>query len=149
MYGYALLRVYVFVFVGYYVGVVRRCREHSRHERLAELRHLESVELQEGLVPDGPHAVEVAVAAKALVVVILRAPEVVVEARGARKGLEAHRAVLGPVEESRVVALVLQLAGQSAHVVHRRGREEERLHKHWYAREYARHAVDALAPVAV
>ena len=138
-----------FVLLGDDKRVVRRGGEHSSHERLAHRAHLCAVVLQERLVPDGPGAVKVFVAAEARVLVELGAAIVVLEARAAGKGLEAHTAVLRPVEEGRLVALLAQQVGDAAHVVHRCRCEEERLDKHRYARQDGRHAIDALAAVAI
>ena len=136
--------------LGQVEGGMRRGREDCRHKGLVHLAHAVGVELQELLVPDGPGAVEVVVAMIVGVFVVLRAPIVALEARGAGEGLEAHRAVLRTVEEGRLVALPLaQLAGQSAHVVERGRRQEERLHVVGQRREGAGHALDALAPVGI
>ena len=71
------------------------------------------------------------------------------ETRFLCKGLKTHRAILCPVEECRLVAFPLQDARQSGEVVHRGGRQEERLDEHRYRRQDAGHAVYRLAAVAV
>ena len=71
-------------------------------------------ELEKLLVPDGPGAVKISVAMEIGVGIELVAPVVTFEARGAGKGLEAHRTVLSAVEEGGGIALVLaQFAGKA------------------------------------
>ena len=137
----------LFVAFRHLVGGVGRGGENGRHERLFHFAHLLRIVLQERFVPDGPCAVELLFAAETRVGVKLCAAIVTPEARGPCKGLEAHRAVLRTVEESRLIALLVQLAGQSAQVVERGGGEEKRFDKHRYRRKHRGHAVDALAPV--
>ena len=117
--------------------MMRRCCEESRHERLLHLAHFCGVKLHERLVPNCPCAVEVLVTAKTL------------KTCGAGKSLKAHRTILGSVEEGRIIALLLQFASQSAHIVHRGRRQEEWFHKHWNARQDTGHSVDALSTIAI
>ena len=143
----ALLGIHVLVLLWHVVGVMAAGREDGRHEGLFHLRHLRGVVLQEGLVPDRPHAVEVVVTAKARVVIIVLAPVVLLEACASCKGHEAHRTALGTMEEGRLIALASQQRGDAAHLVHGGGRQEEGLYEHGDARQDAGHAVDALTAI--
>ena len=104
--GQRLLLEHVDVLSGQLVGVMARGGEDRGHERLSHLRHLGGIVLQERLVPDGPQSVEVGFAPKARVVLIVLAPIVLLEPRGAGKGHEAHRAALCSVEEGGLVARI-------------------------------------------
>ena len=121
--------------------------ENGRHERLFHFAHLVRIELQEGFVPNGPCAVELVFAAETRVGLKLGAAIVFVETRGARKRFEPHRPILRTVEESRLVAFLIQLAGESTQVVERSRGEEKRFDKHGNRRKHRGHAVDALAAV--
>ncbi len=101
----ALFGEAVLVLLRHLVWMVAAGREDGGHERLAHLRHLCGVVLQERLVPDGPRAVEILVAIEALVVVEVLTPVILLEACGACKRLEPHGAALGTVEEGRLIAL--------------------------------------------
>ena len=136
------------VFLGHDVGVVAAGREDGRHEGLAHLGHLRGEVLEEGLVPDGPGAVEGVGTLETVVGLEVLTAVVLLEARSSGEGLEAHGASLGAVEEGRRVALGCQERGDAADLVHRGGSEEEGLDEHGDAREDAGHAVDGLAPVA-
>lgn len=141
----AFLGIALPVLVGYDVGVVAGGGEDGGHEGLLHLAHHLGIVLQEGLVPDGPRAVEVVGAVSLLV---LGPAVVVLESGLAGKGLEAHGAVLRPVEEGGLVALLCQDARQSGVVVHGRGRQDEGLDEHGDAGQYAGHSVNGLAAVA-
>ena len=129
--------------------MVARRGEDCRHKRFFHLRHLRGIVLQERLVPDGPHAIKVVVATKALVCIIVFPTVVVLESGATGKGLETHRAALGTMEESCLVALPGQQRGNAVDMVHGGGCQEERLYKHGDAAQNGRHAVYRLATIAV
>ena len=135
--------------LGHLEWMVARSGEHRCHKRFFIAIEFAHHKLEERLVPYRPHAVVVAVAVEVRVGVKLGATQILLIACGAGKCLKAHRTVLCPVEECRVVALAVELARESAQVVHRRWGEEERLNHHGNARENRRHGIDALAPVGV
>ena len=145
----ALFGIDILVLVGNNVGMMTAGREDGSHERFLHLRHLRGIVLQEGLVPDGPHAVEILVTAETLVVVIVLTSVIFLETRGTREGLESHRTALGSVEEGRLVAFARKQGSNATHLIHRGRRQEERFHKHRDTAQYRGHAVDALAPVAI
>ena len=125
--------------------MMARSGEDSRHEGLLQFSHLLGIVLQEGFVPDSPSAVEIVGSLGSL---ILRTSEIMLETCLIRKGLEAHRTVLRPVEESRLIALSSEDTCQSRIVVHRSRRQDERFHEHRDAGKNGGHTVNALAPVA-
>ena len=127
--------------------VVRRSREHRSHKRLLEAVHHSHHMLQIGFVPHCPHAIEVGIATAFGVGIVFGATEVFIVACGARKRLKAHRTVLRAVEKCAVIALVVEHTGKACEVVHRRWREEKRLHHHRNARQRGGHGVDTLAAV--
>ena len=116
-YAAALFGERVAIGSGNYEGVVARGGEDRGHEGLFQLAHFEGVELKERLVPYCPRPVKIIVAVKSAVLVILRAAVIFREARVAGEGLEAHAAVGGPVEESGLIAHLVQAVGNSADVV--------------------------------
>ena len=77
----------------------------------------------------GPR-VEVGIAAKARIGVVVLTAEILLEARLTGKGHKAHRPALGAVEEGRLVTLFGKQVGNTRHLVHGSGRQEERLHEH-------------------
>ena len=99
----ALLGEALAVFLGYDVGVMAAGGKDGGHERLLHLRHLGAVVLQERLIPDGPGAVELLFAAKALVSAEVLTAIVVFESRAAGEGLESHGTALGAVEEGGLI----------------------------------------------
>lgn len=99
----ALLGEALAVFLGYDVGVMAAGGKDGSHKRFLHLRHLGAVVLQEGLVPDGPGAVELLFAAKALVAAEVLTAIIVFESRAAGEGLESHGTALGTVEEGGLI----------------------------------------------
>ena len=143
------LRKNLLILIRYDIRMMGRGCKESRHERLPHLAHFCGVKLHERLVPNCPCAVEVLVTAKTLVCIIFCTTEIIRKTCGASKSLKAHRTILGSVEEGRIIALLLQFASQSAHIVHRGWRQEEWFHKHWNARQDTGHSVDALSTIAI
>ncbi len=94
-----------------------RC-EHSRHKRLLHLTHLRGIVLQERLVPDGPHPVEVIITAKSFVSIIVLPTVILLETRGSGKGLKTHRSPLCPVEERRLITLPGQERRNTTYLIH-------------------------------
>ena len=145
----ALFGIDILVFIRNNIGMVTAGREDGSHERFFHLRHLRGIELQEGFVPNGPHAVEILVTAETLVVVIVLTSVIFLETRGTREGLESHRTALSTVEEGRLVAFARKQGSNTAHLVHRGRCQKERFHKHGDTAQDRGHAVDTLAPVAI
>ena len=79
--------------------VVRTDGKFRQEEGLAERSGLSCDELQEGFVPNAPAA---GIGITQIAVFVLAV--LLVEAGFARKSVEAHRTILGIVEEGRVVA---------------------------------------------
>ena len=104
MHDDALLGIYILVFVGHHVGMVAGSGEDSGHEGLLHLVHLRAVVLQEGLVPDGPHAVEIIVTVETTIGIEVLTTVILLEPCLAGKGHEAHRTTLGTVEEGGLIA---------------------------------------------
>lgn len=100
----ALFVEHLTVALRHHEGVMRGGGEEGGHEGLPHAAHGEGVVLEELFIPDGPGAVEVFLAAKTAVGIVLCATIVLGEARGAGKGLEAHGAVFSTVEEGGGVA---------------------------------------------
>ena len=125
-----------------------RC-EHSRHKRLLHLTHLRGIVLQERLVPDGPHPVEVIITAKSFVSIIVLPTVILLETRGSGKGLKTHRSPLCPVEERRLITLPGQERRYTTYLIHRGGCKDERLHKHRDTRQNTRHPVNTLPAVTI
>ena len=96
---YTLFRINLFIFLRHNIRMMRRSCEESCHKRLFHLTHFGSIELHERLVPYSPCAIEILVAIKSLVGIILRASEIVGKACGTSKSLEAHRTILCTMEE--------------------------------------------------
>ena len=123
--------------------------EQCRHKGFLHVRYLLTHILHEGLVANAPPAVILLVALCPWVGIEILTTIVRLELRSTGKGHEAHRAALSAMEESRLVAFAIQTVCQTRHSVHAVGRQEERLYKHRYGRQYRRHAVYGLTPVAV
>ena len=87
------------IFFRHPVGVVARCGKDGGDEWLAHLCHLLRIELQEGLVPYCPGAVEGFRAAVARVCLKLCPSVICLEAGGFCESLEAHAPVCRSVEE--------------------------------------------------
>ena len=87
------------VFVRNVKRVVGGGCEESGDEGFREVVQGEGEELEEGLVPDGPGAVEVVVAVEAAVGSVFVAAEVMLESCGACESLESHGPILGTVVE--------------------------------------------------
>ena len=64
------------------VGVMTAGCEDGCHEGLFHLRHFCGVVLQEGFVPDGPHAVEIGIATKARIAIVVLTTIIVLESCG-------------------------------------------------------------------
>ena len=143
--GQMFLRVLRLILFRHDEGMVARSGEDSRHEGLLQLSHLLGIVLQEGFVPDSPSAVEIVGSLGSL---ILRTSEIMLEPCLIRKSLKAHRTVLRPVEESRLIALGSQDTCQSRIVIHRSRRQDKRFHEHRDAGKNGGHTVNALSPVA-
>ena len=97
-----LLRELLAIALRHHEGVMAGGCEDGRHEGLLQFTHLLGIELQEGLVPDGPGAVEVVSALGGLK---FRATIVALETGLLGKGLETHAAVFCPMEEGGLIAL--------------------------------------------
>ena len=109
--GMVALAELAFIFFGDGVGVVRRDGENASKERLRGACQLQSHIMQEVLVEYAPRAVIVGLVAKLVAAIIG------IKAYLLAESVEAHRTVVGSVEESGVVAVLLQQHRQSDDVV--------------------------------
>lgn len=96
----ALFLINILVLLRHNIRVMTGGGEDRGDERLAELRHLHGVELQERLVPDGPCAVVLPFSAEARVTVELRPAVVILVACRLCERLKAHAAVLRAMEKA-------------------------------------------------
>ena len=143
------LRILLLILLRDGIRMMTACREHSRHKRLLHLTHLRGIVLQERLVPDGPHPVEVIITAKSFVSIIVLPTVILLETRGSGKSLKTHRSPLCPVEERRLITLSGQQRRNATHLIHRGRGEDERLYKHRDTRQNTRHPVNTLPAVTI
>ena len=128
---------------------MRRYGKNGRHEGLFHLTHLRAIVLQERLVPNAPMPIEVGIAAKTRVGSIVFSPIIFLKSCFLSKGQEPHATPNGPMKKGSAIPFVRQYPCQAREIVHRLGRKHKRLDKHWDATKHRRHAVDALATVAI
>ena len=147
--GQALFWIDLLIFLRNDVGMMRRGCKDCGHEGLLHLRHLGSIVLQEGLVPNSPHAIKVGIATKTCVFVVVLTTIILLEASATSKGLKAHRASLGTMEEGSLIALANQQRSDATDMIHGSRREEEGLNETWDAAQDRGHAINRLASIAI
>ena len=147
------LRVFVleniFISVRYSERMVTGQCEQRRHKGLLHVGYLLTHILHERLVANTPPTIIFRVTLGTWVSDKVFTTIVLLELRSTGEGHKAHRTALSTMEESRLVTFAIQTVCQSRHVIDTVGRQEERLDKHWYRREYRRHAVNRLAAIAI